>query len=260
MDPIVERKRKDGSVSYRAQIVIKSKGRIVHQESSSFDRRTTAKAWLTRREKELKAPGALDAARRKTGTVGDVISDCLKARENDIGRTKCQVLRKIKSEFLISDIPCDELRSVDITDFARRLSADRTASTVQNYLSHLSAVLSIAGTAWDYDIDHHVVGDGITAARHLSLVGKSNSRIHRPTLDELDRLLGFFIEAHQRDPRSLPIHRLVAGVWESLFNALSQYPDFDYVLIDATICKAHADASGHKGGLKLTQSGAPKVV
>ncbi len=45
----------------------------------------------------------------------------------------------------------------------------------------------------------------------------------------------------------------MAGVWESLFKALSQEPDFEYVLIDATICKAHADASGAKGGLKLTQ-------
>jgi hypothetical protein len=32
MGSIVERKRKDGTVSYRAQILIKSKGRIVHQE------------------------------------------------------------------------------------------------------------------------------------------------------------------------------------------------------------------------------------
>ena len=34
-----------------------------------------------------------------------------------------------------------------------------------------------------------------------------------------------------------------AGVWESLFKALSQEPDFEYVLVDATICKAHADAT-----------------
>jgi hypothetical protein len=34
----------------------------------------------------------------------------------DIGRTKAQVLRKIREEFAISDIPCDELRPRDITD------------------------------------------------------------------------------------------------------------------------------------------------
>ena len=51
-----------------------------------------------------------------------------------------------------------------------------------------------------------------------------------------------------------------AGVWENLFKALSIDPDFEYVLIDATICKAHSDASGQKGGLKLTQSVAPKAA
>lgn len=46
----------------------------------------------------------------------------------------------------------------------------------------------------------------------------------------------------------------LAGIWDNLFRALSVDPDFEYVLVDATICKAHADASGAKGGLRLTQS------
>ena len=52
----------------------------------------------------------------------------------------------------------------------------------------------------------------------------------------------------------------IAGVWENLFKALSHEPDFEYILIDATICKTHADASGQKGGLRLTQSGAPRAA
>ena len=48
----------------------------------------------------------------------------------------------------------------------------------------------------------------------------------------------------------------LAGIWDSLFKALTIDPDFEYVLVDATICKAHADASGAKGGLRLTPSGA----
>lgn len=45
-----------------------------------------------------------------------------------------------------------------------------------------------------------------------------------------------------------------AGVWERLFKTLADTPDFEYVLIDSTICKVHADASGAKGGLKLPRS------
>lgn len=46
-----------------------------------------------------------------------------------------------------------------------------------------------------------------------------------------------------------------AGVWERLFHSLADTPDFEYVLIDNTISKAHADAAGAKGGLKLPRSG-----
>lgn len=48
-----------------------------------------------------------------------------------------------------------------------------------------------------------------------------------------------------------------AGVWERLFKELSTDPDFEYVLIDATISKVHADATSQKGGLRFTPSAAP---
>ena len=45
-----------------------------------------------------------------------------------------------------------------------------------------------------------------------------------------------------------------AGVWERLFHSLADTPDFEYVLIDSTISKVHADAAGAKGGLRLPGS------
>ena len=50
------------------------------------------------------------------------------------------------------------------------------------------------------------------------------------------------------------------GVWEVLFKELSREPDFEYVLLDATVCKVHADATSQKGGLKLALSGDQKVA
>lgn len=46
------------------------------------------------------------------------------------------------------------------------------------------------------------------------------------------------------------------GVWERLFAALADDPDFEYVIIDATIVRAHQHSAGAKGGLKLRRSGA----
>ena len=53
---------------------------------------------------------------------------------------------------------------------------------------------------------------------------------------------------------------VMAGVWERLFNELSADPDFEYILIDSTICKTHADATGARGGLKLRGSDARAAV
>ena len=45
-----------------------------------------------------------------------------------------------------------------------------------------------------------------------------------------------------------------AGVWQRLFQVLADTPDFEYILIDSTIAKVHADATGAKGGLPLPRS------
>ena len=46
------------------------------------------------------------------------------------------------------------------------------------------------------------------------------------------------------------------GRWESLFKALADDPDFEHVMIDATIVRAHQHAAGAKGGLKVRPSAA----
>ena len=46
------------------------------------------------------------------------------------------------------------------------------------------------------------------------------------------------------------------GVWQRLFEALSDDPDFEYLIVDSTIVRAHQHASGAKGGLKIRRSGA----
>jgi transposase len=47
-----------------------------------------------------------------------------------------------------------------------------------------------------------------------------------------------------------------AGVWDRLFSAMTNDPDFEYILIDSTIVRAHQHAAGKKGGVKLVRSAA----
>jgi len=47
------------------------------------------------------------------------------------------------------------------------------------------------------------------------------------------------------------------GVWERLFKALAEDPDFEYLIIDSTVVRAHQHASGAKrGAAKIRRLGA----
>ena len=41
------------------------------------------------------------------------------------------------------------------------------------------------------------------------------------------------------------------GVWQRIFTAFADDPDFEYLILDSTIVRAHQHAAGAKGGLKI---------
>ena len=49
------------------------------------------------------------------------------------------------------------------------------------------------------------------------------------------------------------------SVFQRIFEAVSEDPDFEYVLIDGTIISAHQKASGAKGGLSIKPLDAQKA-
>jgi integrase len=204
MGTIKERKRKDGTSAFLAEIVIKRNGQIVHREAKTLDRRQVAVRWLEKREAELKAPGGIDRAKRPTGTLGDAIGKYTQDVTR-IGKTKSQVLRAVL-EYDIAEKPLSELRPDDLVALARELKAGgRQASTVLNYISHVGGVISVARSAWGYDVDRNVVPDALAATKRLQLTAKSNKRERRPTLDELTALLAHFQHIRARRPTSVPM-------------------------------------------------------
>ncbi|WP_322893491.1 MULTISPECIES: site-specific integrase [unclassified Yoonia] len=210
MGTIKERKRKDGTSAFLAEIVIKKKGQIVHRQAQTFDRRPAAVKWIDKKEAELKAPGGLDRVKKTSGTLGDAIGRYTEDITR-IGRTKAQVLRAVL-EYDIANIRLDELRSTDIVDFARELRGnnERAASTVLNYISHIGGVISVARSAWGFDVDRSVVQDALSATRRLQLTAKSSKRDRRPTMDELDKILEHFQRIRARRPSSNPMDIITA--------------------------------------------------
>lgn len=209
MGTIKERKRKDGTSAFLAEIVIKKAGKVVHREAKTLDRRPAAVLWLERREAELKSPGGLERAKRPSGTLADAIRK-YSQDVTRIGRTKDQVLRAVL-EYDIAQKPLSELRPDDLVSLARELKAGgRHASTVLNYLSHVGGVISVARSAWGYDVDRSVVQDALAATKRLQLTAKSTKRERRPTLDELASLIGHFQRIRARRPKSLPMDLITA--------------------------------------------------
>lgn len=206
---IIARRRKDGSTAYHAQIVVKREGKVLHRETRTFERRQAASAWLEGREKDLAKPGALDRLKDADPPLSKAIERYTAESLKEIGRTKAQVLRAIL-EFPIAELPCSRITSVEIVDFAKaKIAGGVTPQTVENYMSHLSAVFRVASAAWGFRLDPQELQKARVVAARLGYTGKGRSRERRPTLAELDRLLTHFAEVEGRRPWAVPMTKVV---------------------------------------------------
>jgi hypothetical protein len=203
MGTIIPRRRADGSTAYLAQILKKKDGRIVHRESRTFDRQALAKAWVKKREADIAAPGGLERAQTPKGTLGDAIDKYIAMSRKEIGKTKTQVLRSIKT-YSIADMDCADIKSTDIIALAEELSVGRKPQTVGNYISHLSAIFRLARSAWRLPLDYQAMRDAHAVLSNMGITSKSAKRDRRPTLAELDLLMQHLVEIHARAPLSTP--------------------------------------------------------
>lgn len=220
MGTITERKRKDGSRAYTAQIRIKRDGAIVHSEAQTFDRKPVASAWLKKRETELSAPGAMDALKKSDVTLGDVIDKYCEGMIKQIGRTKAQCLATIK-EHPLAGMQCRSIGSVEIAAFARDLldgwhtaeddegKRPRKPQTVGNYVSHLGSVFAVARPMWGYELNHQAFKEAATVIARMGLTATSDRRDRRPTLAELDKIMEHFTGRNARIIGSMPMDMII---------------------------------------------------
>lgn len=207
MGSITERNRKDGTIAFLAQVTIKRRGVIVHRENQTLDTRRKAQAWIARREEELSEPGALD--RTDDPTLSEVIARYRTESIREIGKTKAQVLRSIEN-MPIAQKRCSTIRSADIIAMAKSLhDKGIQPQTVQNYLSHLSAVFAIARPAWGYPLEHRIMLDTFMVAKRLGLTSRSRQRDRRPEIDDLNKLLDHFRLVRLKRPQSVPMQDVI---------------------------------------------------
>lgn len=208
MGTITKRKRKDGTFGYTVQIRVKQGGIVVHTEAQTFDRRQAADQWNMKRTTELRDPAVLEKAMgmHSDPKFGVVIDKYLGDLEKEIGKTKSQVLRKVRDD-KIGSLLCSQITSPVLLEYLDSL--DVQPQTKGNYLSHIGSVIRVAKPAWGYPLDIAQLDAARVVADHLGKVTKSNTRDRRPTLDELDKLLTHFGETRSGRVDSVPMQELV---------------------------------------------------
>ncbi|MFV3290151.1 site-specific integrase [Pseudomonas sp. NY11955] len=212
MGTITQRKRKDGSSGFTAQIRIMIEGKAVYQESQTFDRKATAQAWIRKREAELYEPGAIEKANRKGVTIKQMIDKYLVEYEKlrPLGKTKRATLKAIGESWL-GELEDQQLTSQKLVDYAMdRIEKDGIQpQTVGNDLAHLGAVLSVARPAWGYEVDPQAMPDARRVLKKMGAVTKSVERNRRPTMDELQRIIKYFQEMRDRRKQEIDMVRVV---------------------------------------------------
>lgn len=210
-----ERTLKSGAVSITAQI--QRKNPKFHDSQSGFTTMKAAKKWAAKREKEIDqqiangVPPTKRSASRKT--LADAITLYIQSQESEIGKTKTQVLRTIKEEYDISRMACDTITAPDLADFAREIrnrDGVNSPATVNNYMQHLSAVFTAGRVLLRCPLDEKAMKDAMKVLTKAGTVAKAAKRERRPTLVELDTLMQHFINQSAHDPRTLPMHYIVA--------------------------------------------------
>lgn len=200
MGHLIERKRKDGTAAYTAQVVMKRGGAIVAREHKTFTNKRDARLWMAQRESELHQPGAVP----DNPPLADVIDRYIADSKRQLGSTKTQVLRTIKTK-PIAAMRCRDITSKDIIAFAQDLGANVLPQTVQNYLSHLAAVFAVARPAWGYPLERQAMLDAFVVAKRLGVTAKGGKRNRRPMLDELDRVLDHLTASRSRRVDAIPM-------------------------------------------------------
>lgn len=195
MATIQKRISKSGTITYQAKIRRKSKGKIIHEESKTFNKKSNANLWIRKREAKLDDPQELNKIRHAGITVGQV----LKVYQEDFsvlrqaGRSKNAELKRLQDTY-IAELDAIELTSADIiTHLMSRLEVDGVKpQTANNDVVWLRVAFKAVKAKKGWPLATEAIEDAIIIAKSEKLIARSKTRDRRPTSNELDRLDAYF--------------------------------------------------------------------
>jgi integrase len=191
---ISARRRKDGSISYTAQIRLKWTGVVIHNEAETFDRKALATEWLRRREAELdisRARGELLGARH---TLGEVITWYRKEVGETAawGRTKEADLKRLQGY----PIAKRQVHALTVADYLQHALERREEgagpATIGNDFIWFTQVLRSARPSLGFYANLELINDARHELRARKLLQRPRHRDRRLAPAEEQTLLAHF--------------------------------------------------------------------
>lgn len=208
MATISKRKKKNGSMSFTAQIRI-DRPDLKHSQAKTFPKRSLAVAWAEKREEEL-AAGIIHAP------LSRLIRRYIRDFGEQFGRTKQAALVALEASPLGSR-DAVTLSSQDIIQHIRERRKDCGPATALQDITWIGTILRYGRSVLSVPVDPSIATEAREACRKLRLVSKGRKRDRTPTYDELLALDDYY--ARQDTRADLPMRYLM---WFAIYSARRQ--------------------------------------
>ena len=205
MATITPRTKRDGSVTYIAQIRLRIDGRQVGDAMTSPDR-GFLELWVQKREAELRRADG-PSLRFMGTTLKQVFEWYL---EDFQGRTRFGRTKLSHINFLLSYPGLADLDAITmsprhlIAHARRRMTIDGAMpATINNDFVWLRSAVDSARLGRGAPLSVQAIDDATALLRREKVIGKAKRRERRPSLDELNRLLEYFADRDERAKMSM---------------------------------------------------------
>jgi len=225
MATIVPRKRSDGTTAYRAQIILKKKGKIIHRESKTFDRKVDAKSWAKKREVFLESDvDGLEAKNKKNKSVSvaKLIEDYQEkvSKIKPWGRSKEAVLNAWRFRPEGQDSVADVDSAWLIAFCVDRVKKGAKPATVNQDFIFLRSVFSVAKDLLGVPVGVLAFDEARPTLKKLGLVSKAGERDRRPEVEEISDIVSLAYNDRKKremlNRSGIPIDKLIVF---SMFSA-----------------------------------------
>ena len=209
MATITKRTKANGSIVYKAEIVIKKDGVIIHREAKTFDKTKLAKDWSIRREVELQNTDVY--AKKAYLSIGTLIDEYIESFSPE-GRTKKSDLKGLRRRD-ICRIDIHKLTVKDLVKHIKLRNEECQPQTAGNDLIWLSGIVQTMSGMHKLDFNMGIFDEARRILKDNGLIASSDTRTRRPTKQELWAL------SRQFSGMNIPMLHLM---WFAIYSARRQ--------------------------------------